>query len=86
MLKIGIGVLKERECDIVCLNVDTSKETYKLYEAVGFKMLHKNISFEDSHGEIKFDDGTMFLPLLSLSTFDSIMKGEHTFHYGKGYW
>lgn len=86
MLKRGLDVLKERNCDIVCLNVDTSKETYKLYESVGFKMLQKNISFEDSHGEIKFDDGTMFLPLHSHTVCDAIMKGEHTFHYGKGYW
>ena len=86
MLKKGIEVLKEKNCDVVCLNVDTSKQTYKLYESVGFIMLHKNISFEDSHGETKFDDGTMFLPLHSLSIYELIMKGEHTFHYGKGYW
>jgi len=86
MLKSGIEILKERKCDVICLNVDTAKQTHKLYESVGFTMLHKNISFEDSHGEIKFDNGTMFLPLLSDNLYNLIMKGDHTFHYGKGYW
>jgi len=86
MLRNGLEILSERGCDIACLNVDTRKETYKLYESVGFTMLKKNISFEDSHGKIIYDDGTMFIPLHSRHIYDEIMKGKNTFHYGKGYW
>lgn len=86
MLKKGLEILKQEKCDIACLNVDLKKQAYKLYEKVGFKLMKRKISFENSKGKIKFDTGTMFIPVCSKQIYDCVMKSKKTFHYGKGYW
>jgi len=86
MLKKGLEILKQEECDLACLNVDLKKQAYKLYENVGFKLMKRKISFENSKGKIKFDTGTMFIPVCSKQIYDCVMKSKETFHYGRGYW
>ncbi|OIN93748.1 hypothetical protein AUJ38_03050 [bacterium CG1_02_42_9] len=86
MLKEGLKLLKKEKCDIACFNVDLKKEAYLLYEKVGFKTMMRKISFENIKGEIKYDAGTMFIPLCSQAVYDYVMQSKNTFHYGKGYW
>lgn len=86
MLYEGLAILKEMGCDVACLNVDLEKKLYGLYEKVGFVMMKRNISYENIHGEIVRELGTMFRPIGSQKLFDLIMHSSSTFHYGRGYW
>lgn len=86
MLKRALVVLKSEGCDVACLNVDLEKKIYGVYEKLGFKMMEREISFENSKGETVGELGTMFIPLNSPELFDYIMSSSKTFHYGKGYW
>jgi len=38
MLKLGLDELRNRDCDIACLNVDLKKQAYGVYEKMGFKL------------------------------------------------
>lgn len=51
MIKQGLATLKDQECDIACLNVDLEKKLHSLYEKAGFKMMNRDISFENAKGE-----------------------------------
>lgn len=82
----GIEILRAKKCDVACLNTDLSKTAYKLYEKAGFKLMKRRISFEDVHGKIRHDTGTMFIPVCSKKKYGYIMKSKKTFHYGRGYW
>jgi len=86
MVKKGLVQLKKHNCDIACLNVDTEKGIYGVYEKAGFMMMERDISYENSNGEIKLDTGTMFAPICSPDLYEYVMKSRVTFHYGKGYW
>ena len=86
ILKQGLQILYEQNCDIACLNVDPAKTAHKVYEKIGFNMMEREISFEKIHGGIVKDQGTMFIPIRSQAIYDLVMKSNKTFHYGKGYW
>lgn len=86
LIRRGLEILKDKKCDVACLNTDLSKTAYKLYEKMGFKLMKRKISFEDVHGKIRYDTGTMFIPIRSKKIFNYIMNSNATFHYGKGYW
>ena len=87
LMKTGLKVLKEEGCDVACLNADLSKDVYRFfYEKLGFRLMKRKISFEDAQGKIRYDDGTMFIPLNSKETYNHLMTSKKTFHYGKGYW
>ena len=86
MLQKSLEILREEKCDIACLNVDLKKDTYKLYERIGFTLMNRKISYENSKGEIKYDDGTMFIRVCSKEMYDYVMNSAETFHYGKGFW
>ncbi|MBI4163176.1 MAG: GNAT family N-acetyltransferase [Candidatus Aenigmarchaeota archaeon] len=86
LIRKGLAILKEKKCDVACLNADLSKTVYKLYEKIGFKLMKRKISFEDVHGNLRYDTGTMFIPICSKQLYNHIMKSNETFHYGKGYW
>jgi predicted acetyltransferase len=84
MMKKGLLLLEKRGCDVACLNANEFGR--HLYESIGFEMMNRKISFENIHGDLVFDEGTMFMPLLSNKVFNDIMNSKVTFHYGKGYW
>jgi len=86
MIQKGLKVLKEKKCDVACLNADLSKSAYKLYEKLGFRLMSRAISFEDINGKVRYDTGTLFIPLCSKSIYSHIINSDKTFHYGKGYW
>lgn len=86
MMRKGLAVLKRRKCDVACLNADLSKNIYKLYEKLGFRLMDRKISFEDIHRKIRYDSGTMFIPICSKEMYNHIMNSDEIFHYGKGYW
>ncbi|MCK4477205.1 GNAT family N-acetyltransferase [Candidatus Bathyarchaeota archaeon] len=88
MMKKGLEVLRKQKCDVACLNADPVKRktAYRLYQRLGFKLMKRKISFEDIHGNIRYDTGTMFILLRSKEIFNHIMNSNKTFHYGKGYW
>ncbi len=88
LMKKGLAVLKKQGCDVACLNADPKnrKAAFELYKKLDFKLMERRISFEDIHGNIRYDTGTMFIPLNSNSLFNHIMNNRNTFHYGKGYW
>lgn len=86
MLQNGLEILKTEGCDIACLNVDLTKTAYKVYEKLGFRMMERQISFENSKGETTYDTGTMFIPINSKDIYNQIMNSQTTFHYGVGYW
>ncbi|MCJ7767509.1 hypothetical protein MUP79_03860 [Candidatus Bathyarchaeota archaeon] len=58
----------------------------KFYEKLGLRLMNRKISFEDKHGNIRYDYGTMFIPTCSETTYQHIMNNDKTVHYGKGYW
>ena len=78
--------LREQECDVVCLNTEPDESAFRLYEKIGFKLMEREVSFENSRGNIVRDYGTMLAPLNSKKTFDLIMKSKLTLHYGVGCW
>ena len=82
----GLEVLKDKKCDVACLNTDLSKTVYKLYEKNGFKLMKRKISFKDVNGKIRYGTGTMFIPIDSKKIYKYIMNSKKTFHYGRGYW
>jgi GNAT superfamily N-acetyltransferase len=86
MIKKGLEVLRKEKCDVACLNVDLSKKAYKLYEKLWFRLMNRKISFEDIHGNIRCDNGTMFIPICSEEIYNYIMRSDKIFHYGEGYW
>ncbi len=88
LMKKGLAVLERHNCDVACLNANPIKRkiAYGIYKKLGFRFMRRKISFEDKHGNIRYDTGTMFIPLHSKELFDYIMKSKKTFHYGKGYW
>lgn len=86
MLQHGLSVLHDEGCDVACLNVDLEKKIYGVYEKLGFTMMDRDISFENIHGQIIREPGTMFVPVCSQAVYDTIMNSTETFHYGKGYW
>ena len=88
MMKIGLSALTKEKCDVACLNVDFEKgeNAIKLYKKLGFTMMQRQISFEDSLGKVRHDSGTMFIPLCSVEKYNHIMESLVTFHYGRGYW
>ena len=86
MIRKGLEILKDKNCDVACLNADLSKTAYRLYEKIGFKLMNRKISFEDIHGKIRYDIGTMFIPVRSKEIHNYIMNSDKTFHYGRGYW
>jgi predicted acetyltransferase len=86
MIKRALLKLKEEKCDIACLNVDLDKKIYGIYEKLGFKMMDRDISFENVHGQIVHEPGSMFIALESPEKYTLIMESKETFHYGRGYW
>lgn len=86
LVKKGLEILKEEGCDIACLTVDLEKKIYSLYEKLGFVMMEREISFENVHGEIVREPGTMFAPVCSQEIYEQVMNSTTTFHYGRGYW
>jgi predicted acetyltransferase len=86
MLKRALLILKEEKCEIACLNVDLDKKIYGIYEKLGFKMMEREISFENVHGQIIHEPGSMFIALNSPEKYTLVMESTETFHYGKGYW
>lgn len=86
MCALGLTVLQKEGCDVASLNADLDKQAYKVYQKLGFNFVNRKASFENIKGEIKFVDGTMFMPLGSKEFYDLIMNSKETFHYGKGYW
>ena len=86
LIRRGLQILKDKKCDVACLNTDLSKTVYKLYEKNGFKLMKRKISFEDVNGKIRYDTGAMFIPIGSKKIYNYIMNSKKTFHYGRGYW
>lgn len=86
MLQHGLTILLNENCDIACLNVDLEKKIYGVYEKLGFRMMEREISFENIHGTVIREHGTMFIPVCSPALYNLVMQSKETFHYGKGYW
>jgi len=86
MIRESLKILRKKKCDVACLNADLSRNAHKFYEKVGFTLMNRKISFEDKHGNTRYDEGTMFIPICSKQIYQHIMNSDKTFHYGKGYW
>ncbi len=88
LMKIGLEELRKMGCDVASLTVDldAGKHALGLYTKLGFQVMDRKISFEDVRGKIRFDTGSMFIPLCSSHLFQHIMTNTKTFHFGKGYW
>lgn len=86
MLKRALATLKTEACDVACLNVDLEKKVYRVYEKLGFKMMNREISFENVRGEIVQGAGTMFIPINAPDKYEFIMNSSSTFHCGRGHW
>jgi predicted GNAT family N-acyltransferase len=86
LMKKGLQILEDEGCDVACLNADLKKTADKFYEKIGFRLMNKQISFEDVHGKTRYDTGTMFIPVCSREIYNQLMNSEKIFHYGKGYW
>jgi GNAT superfamily N-acetyltransferase len=86
LVKRGLKTLKDVGCDVACMTVDLVDPMYGFYEKLGFKMMEREISFDDINGRRIYEKGTMFIPINSKKIYNQIMNSSKTFHYGKGYW
>jgi predicted acetyltransferase len=86
MVKQALRILEQKKCDVACLNADVARNAHKFYETIGFTMMNRKVSFEDKHGKMRYDEGTMFISLCSKEIYQHIMNSDRIFHYGKGYW
>jgi predicted GNAT family N-acyltransferase len=86
MVREALKVLKHEKVDVACLNADLSRNGHRFYERIGFRLMDRRISFEDVYGKIRYDDGTMLIPICSKEIYEQIMRSDKTFHYGRGYW
>jgi predicted N-acetyltransferase YhbS len=87
IVRHGLSRLRERKCDIACLNVNVRKYPRGgLYYSLGFRVMKRRVSFEDVHGRVRYDTGEMFLPICSQAIYDMVMTSEKIFHIGRGYW
>ena len=93
----GVGVqictaamdyLRRKGCEIAFLSVDTRRETHRLYERLGFRMLPRPFIYANVRGELKESDGGMVAPLGSLELFGRILTGDQPFALTPetGYW
>lgn len=48
--------------------------------------MNRKVSFADKHGKMRYDKGTMFIPICSKTIHHHVMNSDRTFHFGKGYW
>jgi predicted GNAT family N-acyltransferase len=86
LMEEGIRILREKGCDVACLNTDLKKTASEFYEKIRFRLMNRQVSFEDVHRRIRYDTGTMFIPICSREIYDYLMDNDKIFHYGKGYW
>ncbi len=86
-VKEGLRILKQMKCDVACLNADVKNHPGGgLYGSLGFRLMDREISFEDVQGKVRHDYGELFIPVCSNETYDLIMSSDKTFHVGRGYW
>ncbi len=88
MVKRGLEILKqEKRCDVACLNADMKHHpTGGFYHELGFRLMKREISFEDLNGITRYDTGEVFIPLCSREIYDFIMTSDEIFRLGRGYW
>ncbi len=87
MVSRGLDILRERKCDIACLNANVRKYPRGgLYYSLGFRVMKRRVSFEDVYGRMRYDTGEMFVPVCSLAIYNTVMTSEKIFHIGRGYW
>ena len=86
--KAAMDYLRGQECDIAFLSVDTRRETYLLYERLGFRMLPGPFTYANIRGELKESDGGMIAPLCSPELFERVLRGDAQFALTPetGYW
>jgi GNAT superfamily N-acetyltransferase len=83
----GLDILRERKCDIACLNANVQEYPRGgLYYSLGFRVMKRKISFEDVHGRMRYDTGEMFVPICSQAIYNMVMTSGKIFHIGRGYW
>jgi len=64
LVKKGLQVLKDVGCDVVCMTVDLINPMYEFYKKLRFKMMEREISFNDIHGKRIYEKGTCLSPLI----------------------
>ncbi len=87
MVNESLKILRQSKCDIACLNADVKNHPeLGLYRSLGFRLMDREISFEDIRGQLRQDHGELFVPVCSKEIYDLIMNSDRTFHVGRGYW
>jgi len=87
LVKRGIEILTQKNCDIACLNANIKKyPSGGLYYKLGFRLMRRKISFTDANGKARYDTGEMFLPIRGNDIYELVMKSRKTFHISRGYW
>ncbi len=68
----GLQILREKKkCDVACLSADIKNHPDGgLYHELGFKVMDREISFEDVQGEIRYVAGETFIPVCSKETYN----------------
>jgi predicted N-acetyltransferase YhbS len=87
LVRKGIVMLRQKKCDIACLNANIKDyPAGGLYGKLGFRLMKRPISFTDVHGKTRYDTGEMFVPICSGEIYELVMNSHSTFHIGRGYW
>jgi ribosomal protein S18 acetylase RimI-like enzyme len=87
LVRKGIEILTQNNCDIACLNANIKGyPSGGLYRRLGFRLMNRRISFTDVHGKMRYDTGEMFVPICSEEVYESVMNSHTIFHMGRGYW
>ena len=72
----AMSYLRGRGCAVAFLSVDTRRDSFPLYERLGFKMLAKPFIYANVRGELKEGDGGMAAPLCAPEVFERILGGD----------
>jgi predicted N-acetyltransferase YhbS len=87
LVRKGLNILRQHKCDIACLNANVRQYPRGgLYHTLGFRLMKRDISFQDIHGRTRYDSGELFIPVCSEELYDTVMNSNRRFHLGPGYW
>jgi predicted acetyltransferase len=87
MLREGMTILKEQNCDIAYLCTDIyNPSRIKLYGQFGFVLLNKPHTYLGKSGKRYVDTDGMIAPIHSEPIFKQIVETKEPFDIGKGNW
>lgn len=87
LLKKGLEILKENNCDIAYLCTDIYNQgMIALYGQLGFVLLNKPHTYLGRSGKRYTDTDGMIAPICSQELFKEVLQDKESFDIGRGNW